>query len=80
MLATRTGIERVQAMPRERILLETDGPFGKINAQSLRPSAVYEALAQLAILWGVDLVEAKANVEGNQRAIWAAADAEHCPS
>jgi TatD DNase family protein len=73
MLESRTGIERVRAMPRGRVLLETDGPFGKVNSQVLEPPAVYDALAKLAVIWAVDYGEAMTRIENNQREIWTTA-------
>jgi TatD DNase family protein len=69
MLQKQSGVQRVLAMPRGRILLETDAPFGKVNGQVLKPLAVLDALAKLAIVWGVDVAEAEGQIRGNQRRI-----------
>jgi TatD DNase family protein len=70
LLQTPTGIQRVSSMPRERVLLETDGPFGRVNDQALRPTAVRRAVGMLAEIWGVAEEDAKLQVEDNQRVIW----------
>ncbi len=70
LLQTSTGIQRVSSMPRERVLLETDGPFSKVNDQILRPTAVYQGIGMLAQIWRVAQEDAKLQVEDNQRAIW----------
>jgi TatD DNase family protein len=37
MLASKKGRSLLASMPRDRILTETDGPFGKLNGQPLKP-------------------------------------------
>lgn len=64
------GMERVSFMPRNRILLETDGPFGKINDRVLQPADVYQAIATLARIWRVSPDDARQQIESNQEEVW----------
>ena len=50
MLASRKGRSLLASMPRDRILTETDGPFGKLNGQPLKPwqsDKCHEQIAQV---------------------------------
>jgi len=69
MLSTPVGIERVLAVPRNRLLLETDGPFAKIDDMSLKPVAVFAATEMLAKVWQAPLAEVQRQLEENQRTI-----------
>ena len=51
MLKTKKGLELVSAMPMERIITETDGPFTKFNGKLLFPWDVELAIEQLSKLW-----------------------------
>lgn len=51
MLESANGKNLVAAMPRERVLTETDGPFGKHQRRSLIPSDAALAIPMLAQLW-----------------------------
>ncbi len=70
MVRTPVGINRVSSMPRDRILLETDGPFGKVNDQILKPAAVQQVIGMLAEIWRISPEEAKLQIEDNQQTIW----------
>jgi TatD DNase family protein len=79
MLKSSSGLQRAALMPRERILLETDGPFGKVNDVSLRPAEVCDAIDSLAVLWSVSRPEVTDQLEGNQRELWRFAGLEGHP-
>jgi TatD DNase family protein len=70
MLLTTVGMNRVSSMPCDRILLEIDGPFGKVNDQILKPAAVQQAIGTLAEIWRISAEDAKLQIEHNQQAIW----------
>jgi TatD DNase family protein len=70
MFLTPVGIQRVSSMPRDRILLETDGPFGKVNDQVLTPVAVQQAIGMLGKIWRISPEDAQLQIENNQQAIW----------
>ncbi len=70
MLRTPVGMNRVSSMPRDRVLLETDGPFGKLNDRILRPAAVQQAIVMLAEIWRISAEDAKLQIQNNQQVIW----------
>jgi len=69
-LRSTSGAQRVAAMPRSRVVLETDGPFAKYQNRALRPSDVIDAIEVIAGLWGISSDEARSQVECNQEEIW----------
>ncbi|MEQ8516372.1 MAG: Qat anti-phage system TatD family nuclease QatD, partial [Chromatocurvus sp.] len=73
MVLGKRGRELVAAMPRERVLTETDGPFAAIGKQPLEPGEVGRAQEALAACWNVDADEAAATVLVTFRALVATA-------
>lgn len=73
MFASSSGVARISAMPRHRVLLETDSPFGKEGETPLRPTAVHKTLDRLADLWGIGRADALHIIEQNQKLVWNAA-------
>jgi len=51
MTSSEAGMRSVSAMPRERVLPETDGPFGLVKGQSLHPWEAMGVSAKLASAW-----------------------------
>ena len=62
MTAGKRGRDLLAAMPQDRVLTETDGPFATIKGQPLCPGEVTSALDALAACWGVTHDEAAAAV------------------
>jgi TatD DNase family protein len=54
MVATEAGLALLDALPREHVLVETDGPYTQIDGRPATPSDVPVVLAELARRWGVD--------------------------
>jgi TatD DNase family protein len=69
MLSGASGRERVLAIPRNRILLETDGPFGQVRGQPLFPWDAVAAISTLARIWAIDDAEAANQIRLNEHAI-----------
>ena len=69
-LQSPSGVHRIAAMPRNRVLLETDGPFAKHQDRALKPTDVSMALDLLSEIWHAPVSEVRAQVEGNQAEIW----------
>ena len=69
-LQSSGSIQRVAAMPRNRVLLETDGPFAKHQDRALKPTDVGTALELLADAWKAPAADVRAQVEANQAEIW----------
>jgi TatD DNase family protein len=67
MLASKAGMRVVAAVPRERVLLETDGPHVKYKGRSAEPSDVPHICADLAGAWGLTPSEAAAQIIANAR-------------
>ncbi len=44
-------------LPRDRILLETDGPFAKVKGKILYPSDAISVIPYLVELWGISTDE-----------------------
>jgi len=51
MIASRRGRNLIMAMPRDRLLLETDGPFVQIDGRPARPHDLYLVVEFFARQW-----------------------------
>jgi TatD DNase family protein len=67
MLAGDKGRALAKAMPRDRILTETDGPFAGGPQHPLRPVDAWKAVHQLAALWDIPKKEAESQLLENLR-------------
>lgn len=67
MLRSRNGTRLAAQMPRDRVLTETDGPFGSTAGQGLKPTDVSIAERQLSELWGEDREQVSAALRLNLR-------------
>jgi TatD DNase family protein len=72
MLRTKKGKALAEAMPKERVLTETDGPFGQKARQPLMPWDVVDAVNALASLWKCDKFDANKLINNNLRTLLAA--------
>ena len=71
MLAGAKGRSLVAAMPRNRILLETDGPFAQLHRVALEPWDIAVACLSLSNVWNVDYPEAESIIRRNEVALLA---------
>lgn len=62
MLKSKKGRELTMMMPPERVLTETDGPFGQVNGKALQAAQCEAAVDTLAQLWCVDVRTAQAKI------------------
>lgn len=62
MLRSKKGLALAASMPPNRVLTETDGPFGMISGKPLQPGECSAAIKSLAMLWGLDETEASQKV------------------
>jgi TatD DNase family protein len=69
MLSSKSGRLLTSAMPRERVLTETDGPFVKVGRRVAVPEDTGWVVQELAILWGVSPDEAKGQIAMNLRSL-----------
>jgi TatD DNase family protein len=69
MLQSAKGRRLVEAMPPNRILTESDGPFARNDTGPLMPWDVGRAEFCLATVWGRDTEEARCTIRDNFRAL-----------
>ena len=73
MLASAKGRALAAAMPRDRILTETDGPFAQVDGTAALPWDCQLAVARLSELWGLQPGDTKERLDENLRRLTAAA-------
>lgn len=73
MLAGAKGKSLATAMPQDRVLLETDGPFAQVQRVPLKPWQVSLSCDALAELWDVDREAAEQRIRSNQEHVIEAA-------
>ena len=72
MITSQRGREAVAAMPPDRVLTESDGPFGMNERKPLGPAEVGRAIDGLASMWRCTSLEAQATVISNFKRLVAA--------
>lgn len=65
MLTSGKGRAIVARMPRERVLTESDGPFAKIDGQTVMPWDVEKALIGLGQIWSMRPEEVSQQIHRN---------------
>jgi TatD DNase family protein len=65
MVKSAHGRALVRGMPRDRVLLESDGPFVAVDGRPAAPADGGLVVAHLAGLWGMGRQAAEALVDGN---------------
>jgi TatD DNase family protein len=75
MLRSERGSRLAAAMPRERLLTETDGPFTRTNTGPLMPWNVKDAERELAALWGCSARIVNSTLTANLRRLVALSEA-----
>lgn len=76
MLNSARGRECVRHMPVERILPETDGPFGQTGNKPLMPWDAMDIVADLSSVWGQDTSEVRERLVKNFKQLVGATDRE----
>lgn len=69
MVAGAKGRALVNAMPRHRVLLETDGPFGQVRGNRLQPWDVDLAFLAVSRAWMVEPDEARKIITANESSL-----------
>lgn len=72
MVRTEKGQRTIAALPRERVLTESDGPYAKSGGRDSRPADMPTAIAFLANHWSVSPDDACRIVHDNLAALYAA--------
>lgn len=71
MLRSNRGRQAVAMMPRDRVLTETDGPFGLKGNKPLEPTDVGLAVSDLARIWQVEQREVSQTLLANLKILLA---------
>jgi TatD DNase family protein len=69
MVLSAKGRELIAALPHERILTETDGPFVRVGRRPATPNDVVQVLRFLSNTWGVDERSTASRIQDNFRGI-----------
>ena len=69
MLTSERGRDAVGAMPRDRIIPETDGPFSLTGDRPTWPWEAVEMVPVLAALWRENSDDVRAQLDRNFRAL-----------
>lgn len=67
MLKGRKGRDLVLAMPPDKVLTESDGPFTKVGGDVAGPATILHVVDGLALLWHIDPEEARDRIFTNFR-------------
>lgn len=65
MLASKKGRGILEAVPKDRILTETDGPYVKVGKRAARPTDVRQIIDNIAEVWNAPADEVEAQVSDN---------------
>lgn len=69
MLQSQKGISLGQTIPKNRVLTESDGPLAISGGNALMPWSVYDAVKELARIWGVSISESEHVIHENLRQV-----------
>jgi TatD DNase family protein len=69
MLRSKKGTDLAAAMPRDRVLTETDGPFATIGRRSLEPGDVGGGVTMLSRIWNEEPEAVEARLQDNLKAL-----------
>lgn len=69
MVSSRNGQDILSAIPRNRLLTESDGPFVQINGRSVNPSDISQTVKRLSVLYKSDAVIMKNQIYQNFRGL-----------
>ncbi len=69
MLSTEAGRDLTLSLPRDRILVETDGPLTTNDGRPTMPSAVGRTIESLSKLWNTTVAAASDQIRMNERIV-----------
>jgi len=70
MLRGQRGRSLVENMPRNRVLLESDGPFVRIGQRAALPWDTKDVIAVVSDIWGIEPGETIDVIKGNSSILW----------
>jgi TatD DNase family protein len=70
MLRSQKGVRLLKALPRDRVLTETDGPHLALGARRVTPSDIPQLVRDLAAVWSCDPEEARSQIWQNMAAVF----------
>lgn len=71
MVLSASGRKLISAMPKVRVLTETDGPFVQVDSRPAEPPDTGAVVFELGRLWNIDPKEARSVVAENSRGLLA---------
>ena len=77
MLRSERGQRVVNALPRERVVTETDGPYTKIGGRPAEPKDIPAVVLGLARTWGEEPEQARERIFDNMARVARSARGEH---
>jgi len=69
MVLSEKGKALISAMPIDRVLTESDGPFVKIYGQECKPNCLDFVISELAKIWNFSLQQTQAKIYENFRTL-----------
>jgi TatD DNase family protein len=69
MLASKAGLAAVAAMPRDRVIPESDGPFGCVDERPVLPWEAWSIVPKLAELWHDIDIDVERQLSDNLRSL-----------
>jgi len=79
MLRSKNGQRIIAALPRERVVTETDGPYSKLGGRASEPGDIPVVVRGLGRTWGEDEDRARDRIFENMASIAAAAGISRSP-
>lgn len=67
MIDSANGQKIINWLPKNKILLETDGPFAKYKGEIVKPTDVFVVIKYLSELWSIGISEVEAILRQNLR-------------
>jgi TatD DNase family protein len=71
MLQAKHHLDMIRALPKDRLLTETDGPFTSCSGMPCQPNSVLNAITELAMVRGMTTEEARLVVCSNYQVLLA---------
>lgn len=65
MIKSKSGIQVITKIPKERVLTESDGPFITIDNRQIKPLDIHLVLTYLSTLWNVSIEEVNLIIHEN---------------